>query len=169
MNLEPLLTWLEETRIAEFVQTSEWAFPAIEVVHVIAIVLVYGVIAIVDLRLLGLAGRSRRYADLASDSLHLVWIAFALAVATGSMMFVAQANAYAANPFFVAKMVFIVLAGINMLIMEFAISRTRHEWGEGVRGMPVTARMAGAFSLTFWTAVLICGRWIGFTMFAIPV
>lgn len=168
MNLESLLTWLETTRIGEFMQTSDWAFPAVEVVHVIAIVLVYGVIAIVDLRLVGLAGRSRRYADLASDSLHLVWAAFAMAVVTGGLMFSAQASAYSANPYFLAKMVFIVLAGINMLIMEFAISKTRHEWGEGVQGMPIAARIAGAMSLTFWTLVVICGRWIGFTMFAAP-
>jgi hypothetical protein len=55
-----------------------------------------------------------------------------------------------------------------MLIMEFAISKTRHEWSEGFQGMPVAARVAGAVSLTFWTVVVICGRWIGFTMFAAP-
>ncbi|HWK64086.1 MAG TPA: DUF6644 family protein [Rhizobiaceae bacterium] len=168
MDIWTILSSLETTRIGEFIQLSDWAFPAVEVVHVIAIVLVYGVIAIVDLRLLGLAGRTRRYADLAADSLQLVWIAFALAVVTGTLMFMAQATAYAKNPFFLTKMVFIALAGINMLVMEFVISRTRHEWGDGQRGIPVAARIAGALSLSFWTVVVVCGRWIGFTMFNAP-
>lgn len=168
MNAWTILDWLGTTRISEFMQTSEWAFPAVEVVHVIAIVLVYGVIAIVDLRLLGLAGRSRRYADLAAESLHIVWIAFGLAIVTGLLMFVAQPGAYSDNPYFLAKMAFIVLAGINMLVMEFGISRTRHQWGPGVQGIPTPARFVGAISLTFWTVVIFCGRWIGFTMFTVP-
>ncbi len=168
MDVNAALNWLETTAIAEFIQTSDWAFPAAEVVHVMAIVLVYGVIAIVDLRLLGLAGRSRRYAELADDSLHWVWGAFAVAVISGVLMFMSQASEYAANFYFLTKMVFMVLAGVNMLIMEFYTSRNRHEWGTGAGGIPMAARVAGALSLTFWTVVVVCGRWIGFTMLALP-
>ena len=49
------LNWLEASRLAEFIRESEWAFPAAESVHVIALALVIGTISIVDLRLLGLA------------------------------------------------------------------------------------------------------------------
>ena len=168
MDPKPIFDWLEATPVAVLIQTSDWPFPTIEVLHVISVVLVYGVIAIVDLRLIGLAGRSRRYADLAQESLHWVWAAFVVAVITGALMFVSQANAYWGNYFFRTKMIFIVIAGINMLIMEFVISRTRHEWGIEAGGIPFTARLAGTLSLTFWTVVVVCGRWIGFTMFSMP-
>lgn len=168
MDLSALFTWLESTDLAVFVQTSAWAFPAIEVVHVIAIVLVYGVIAVVDLRLLGVAGTSRRYAALAQESLHWVWAAFAIAVISGGLMFISQASSYAGNAPFQVKMIFIVLAGLNMLIMEFVISRERHAWGTGKGSIPIAGRVAGLLSLSFWTVVVVCGRWIGFTMFSIP-
>jgi len=168
MNIYPLLDWLELTPLAEFIQTSAWAFPAIEVVHVLSIVIVYGVIAVVDLRLLGVAGAARRYGDLARDSLHWVWIAFVVAVISGGLMFMTQANAYFNNPWFLTKMVFILLAGVNMLIMEFVVSRDRENWDTTPGGIPLMARVAGLLSLTFWTVVVVCGRWIGFTMFSLP-
>lgn len=168
MDPKPIFDWFEATPVAVLMQTTAWAFPAVEVVHVMAIVLVYGIIAIVDLRLIGLAGHSRRYAELADEALHWVWLAFIVAVITGTLMFVSQANAYWDNWYFRTKLVFIVFAGINMLIMEFVFSRRRDEWGTGPGSVPFHARLAGTLSLTFWTVVLVCGRWIGFTMFAMP-
>lgn len=162
MDLSELLLWLELNPVAELMQTSDWAFPTAEVIHVIAIVTVYGFIAIVDLRLLGLAGTSRRYTQLARDMLHWVWIAFVVAVATGLLMFVTQPSQYLGNPWFVTKMIFIALAGVNMLVMELVISRGANTWHEV--GIPRAARLAGGLSLTFWTVVVVCGRWIGFTM-----
>lgn len=162
MDLSELLLWLELTPVGELMQTSDWAFPTAEVIHVIAIVTVYGFIAIVDLRLLGLAGKSRRYTQLARDMLHWVWAAFALAVITGLLMFMTQPSQYLANPWFVTKMIFIALAGVNMLVMEFVISRDARTWHE--TGVPLAARLAGGLSLSFWTVVVVCGRWIGFTM-----
>ena len=162
MDLSELLLWLELTPVGELMQTSDWAFPAAEVIHVIAIVTVYGFIAIVDLRLLGLAGTSRRYTQLARDMLHWVWVAFVVAVATGLLMFITQPSQYLANPWFIAKMIFIAFAGLNMLVMEFVIARDAGNWHE--TGIPRAAQLAGGLSLTFWTVVVFCGRWIGFAM-----
>ena len=56
-----ILTWLEKTSLAMFIHEAKWAFTTIEVVHVVAISLVIGSIAIVDLRLLGLASTKRPF------------------------------------------------------------------------------------------------------------
>lgn len=162
MDFSEFLLWLELSPLGELMQTSGWAFPAAEVIHVIAVVIVYGFIAIVDLRLLGLAGKSRRYTQLASETLHWVWVAFAAALVTGLLMFVTQPSQYVANPWFVSKMIFILLAGVNMLVMELILARGSNRWHE--TGVPNAARLAGGLSLAFWTAVVVCGRWIGFTM-----
>jgi hypothetical protein len=49
----PLLDWLEHTPLAASIAESDWAFSAIETVHVIALALVVGTVCVVDLRLLG--------------------------------------------------------------------------------------------------------------------
>ena len=75
-------------------------FPIIESIHVISFTLVVGTIAIIDLRLLGLASTQRSFQRMASDILKWTWVAFALAVATGLTMFTTNAGVYYHNPFF---------------------------------------------------------------------
>jgi hypothetical protein len=161
MDFESFLNWLESTDLAQFVQLTDWAFPTIESVHVIAVVLVVGTIAIVDLRLIGVASRSRAVTDVLKDCLSSVWIAFGFAVLSGSLMFLSGAHSYAHNVPFQAKMVLMLLAGANMLAFESVIVRGVAQWDVGEP--PVAARIAGALSLTFWIAIVAFGRWIGFT------
>ena len=163
------LDWIETTRVALFIQTSSWAFPAIEVIHVIAVVLVFGTIAVVDLRLIGLASTRRPYLNVAGDGLRVVWIAFAVAVVTGLLMFSTQAGSYFENTYFRIKMLALLAAGVNMMVMEVVTSRDVARWGTTTEvALPTAARAAGLLSLAFWTIVVVCGRWIGFTMFSMP-
>ena len=57
MSLESAAAWLESLPLATAVLESAWLFPTLETVHVMAIALVVGSIATVDLRLLGVARR----------------------------------------------------------------------------------------------------------------
>lgn len=112
-SVTELLSWLEATRLAEFVRESEWAFPAVESVHVIALALVIGTISIVDLRLLGLASTNRVYSELARQVLPWTWGAFGLAAISGTLMFISQPWTYLDNAAFRIKFALIFLAGVN--------------------------------------------------------
>ena len=87
-SLTALMEWVQATPLAVFIHKNAWAFTTIEVVHVFAISLVIGTIAIVDLRLLGLASTKRPFAELARQVLPLTWIAFVLAATAGSLLFI---------------------------------------------------------------------------------
>ena len=163
MNLDALWQWLEYSPVGDFVAVSAWAFPALESAHVIALVLVVGTIMIMDLRLLGLASKSCAVTELSSDTLPWTWGAFALAVITGLLLFTSNASGYAANPFFVWKMVLIVLAGINMAIFHVFTWKSVHNWDVDC-AVPPAGKVAGALSLIFWITVVAFGRWIGFTL-----
>ena len=117
----------------------------------------------VDLRLLGLASTKRPFTELAGPVLPFTWVAFALAVMAGSLLFVSQATAYFASTTFRIKMLVIVLAGINMLVFELITVRGVQEWdAKPVPALP--ARLAGGISLTCWILVVVFGRWTGFTV-----
>jgi hypothetical protein len=163
MQIENLLKWLHQTPMAEALRENEGFFPWIESVHVIAICLVIGSIAVVDFRLLGLGSRQRRVTVLGDQLLPITWIAFGFAALTGALMFASNAVAYSANFYFLGKLVLIVLAGLNMLIFQFGIFKTVQQWDTAI-AVPAAARVAAFLSLTFWTLVLIFGRWIGFTL-----
>ena len=138
-------------------------FPLIESVHVLAICLVVGSIMAVDLRLLGLASVKRPSARVTRGILPLTWGAFAVAVASGFLMFMSNATKYLGNGYFVAKLCLIAAAGVNMLIFHLISARHQPRWDNQARP-PLTARLAGGLSMLLWIAVVACGRWIGFTM-----
>jgi len=115
-SLRALMEWLQASSLAVFIHQTKWAFTTIEVVHVIAISMVIGSIATVDLRLLGFASTKRPFTELAREVLPFTWAAFVLAAMAGSLLFISQATAYFASTTFWIKMSIIVLAGINMLI-----------------------------------------------------
>ncbi len=159
------LEWLYATGWANAIRENEVAFPWIECVHVLAITLVVGSISVVDLRLLGVAWRDRPVQRVLRDVLPLTWAAFAMAVASGFLMFASNAPAYARNPYLQAKMALLVLAGLNMASFHWWARRSLQTWGNTPRP-PWRARLAGAISLLCWLGVVAVARWIGFTMLA---
>src|ERR1700704_861372 len=151
------MEWLQATSLAVFIHQTKSAFTTIEVIHVIAISLVIGSISVVDLRLLGVASTKRPFTQLARDVLPLTWAAFALAAATGSLLFLSQAAAYFATTTFWIKMSIMALAGINMLVFEFITVGGVREW-DLKPTPPPHARLAGGISVTCWLLVFIFGR-----------
>ncbi|HUI12629.1 MAG TPA: DUF6644 family protein [Xanthobacteraceae bacterium] len=158
-----LLSRLENTPLAVAIAGSDWAFPIIETVHVIALALLIGTVCVVDLRLLGLASKARPYCEVARESLPWAWIAFAIAVASGTLLFITKAVEYSENAAFRAKLVLLLLAGLNMLVFEFGTARDAAHW-DSARSIPWAGRVAAALSLILWVSIVFCGRRIGFTM-----
>jgi hypothetical protein len=163
MTLQDFAAALEASPIGDFVASSSWAFPTIECVHVIAIVTVIGTVAIMDLRLLGVASKESAATEMSADTLPWTWAAFVLAAISGSLLFVSKAHIYLIDPWFLSKMAFLVLAGINMAIFHVFTWRGVHKWDLGFE-TPMPGKVAGFLSLLFWILVVFCGRLIGFTL-----
>jgi len=161
--LQELLQELHDTPLADTIRANALAFPWLESIHVLAITLVLGSIAVVDLRLLGLASVNRPVSTLIRQVLPITWIAFAIALATGGAMFASNAVAYANNLPFQMKMLLLLLAGLNMLFFHLVTYRSVAHWNEA-RQTPLAARCAGGVSVLVWIGIVAFGRWIGFTI-----
>lgn len=161
--LMSLFESIQNSALAIFVAESSWAFPTIESIHVLFLVLVVGTISIVDLRLLGWNSTGRPVMDVVRDVLPMTWASFAIALVSGLLLFISNATQYAANWPFRIKLGLLALAGINMLAFHFLSLRNVSVWGTD-RTPPKVARLAGGLSLSFWIGVVVCGRWIGFTI-----
>jgi hypothetical protein len=161
--MNAILKWLEATALATEIRENELLFPWVESVHVLAISAVVGLISVVDLRLLGLASMDRAADKLAREVLPFTWIAFAFAAATGMLLFSAKATGYAGNFFFRGKLVLLFMAGLNMVIFHAFAGREIAAWS-ATKQPPPAARIAGGLSLLIWIAVVVFGRWIGFTL-----
>jgi Family of unknown function (DUF6644) len=158
-----LLTWLESTPLALYIAESTIAFPVIEIVHVVAITLVFGTIAIVDFRLLGLGSNNRAVTELCRDVLPWTWTAFVVAAITGTLMFTHHATEYFSNTAFRMKMLLMLAAAINMIVFELITFRGVPKWDHGVPVVPA-GKLAGAISLVCWLGVVGFARWVGFTV-----
>lgn len=162
MTIEEFLTALQASGVANRIRDSLYLFPLIESTHVIGLTMVFGTIAIIDLRLLGIASTRRPFTRIADDILRWTWAAFALTVATGLLMFITNAGVYYHNFFFRTKMALLLLAGINMMLFELTAGRSVHRWDKD-RAAPLAGKTIAAVSLVLWIAIIFMGRWIGFT------
>lgn len=137
-----------------------WWFPLLHSIHVLSVCLMLGLLLMVDLRLMGLAGRHYPVSRLSGEQLPWVVALFMVAVLTGLALFITRAANHVQNVAFQWKMLLLILAGINMLVFYRRIHRSIGDWGRQGRP-PLLARAAGFLSLFFWIGVMLSGRWIG--------
>jgi hypothetical protein len=162
-SITQFLQWLQALPLSVFLHKTAWAFTTVEVVHVSAIAFMIGTIMIVDLRLLGLGSNRRPFTEFSRMLLPFTWVAFAIAVIAGALLFISRPLDYFGSVVFWTKMVLIALAGINMAVFEFITVRGVKEW-DLAKTPPLAARLAGGLSIICWLLVLACGRLIGFTL-----
>lgn len=130
-------------------------------VHVLAICLLVGTIAIFDLRLLGLVLKRAHVSELARQILPLTWAGFATMFISGFLLFWAEAAKLYANPAFRLKVLLMLLVGLNPLIFHLTVYRRVDRWDEGP-STPWRARLAAVLSLTLWSGIVIAGRAIAY-------
>lgn len=162
MDIAALLTSLQESTLAVSIRDGLYIFPFLEAVHVIGLALVFGAIAVIDLRLLGLASTNRSFQRLAGEILKWVLAAFVVTAVTGALMFTTNATVYFHNTYFRAKVLLLVLAGLNAVAFELTARRTVDAWDRSPSA-PTAGKVVAVVSLVVWVGVIFAGRMIGFT------
>jgi hypothetical protein len=156
-----ILSSLNDTALANTIRSSVWVFPAMETIHVTAIVIVVGSIARLDLRLAGLVSRNRPVTELVHEMLPWTWTSFIIATIFGVLLFVGQPVKYVGVAFFDVKLILILLAGLNMIAFHYWTYASIRQWDRDPIP-PAAVRITGSLSLAFWISVVVCGRLIGF-------
>ena len=149
------LQQLENTRFSTWVRESGslFSFPSILLLHTYGMGIVVGIVAGIDLRILGFAP-ALPLAPL-RKFLPMVWVAFWINAVTGAILLVADATTKMTNPDFGVKMAFIALAVINLRMIEKRVFR-HPQINEGP--LPAHAKILAVTSLIFWLGAIIAGR-----------
>jgi hypothetical protein len=151
---------VEASGLGQAMRQWLWLYPGVETAHIAGIGLLFGSIAVLDLRLLGLSkGISAK--SLAGHVLPWTAASFLLIVPSGLMMFVAHASEFIASPVFVLKMGLIFTAGVNAAVFHAGVFRTARHWDVDATP-PLAARTAAALSLLLWLSVIACGRLLAY-------
>ena len=151
---------VEATGLGRFMREALWAYPVTEAVHIVGLALLFGSIAIVDLRLIG-AGRTVPAAALVGYAVPWSLLGFAMAATSGLMMFTAHASEFLEQPLFLLKMTLIFVAGVNAAMLRIGVLQRASAWP--VDGPPPRrVRIAAALSLLLWIGVIACGRLLAY-------
>ena len=129
-----------------------WAYPALEVVHIVGIALLLGNLVLLELRVFG-RGAALPVKDLARLSLSVALCGFGLVAASGLLMVATQPAELLSNRVFTLKMLLLMLAGCNAAWFHGRGSLAR------LNGL---ARAQMLASTVVWLAVVVCGRWIAY-------
>jgi hypothetical protein len=155
---------LEASGLGQAMRQWLWLYPAVEIVHIVGIGLLFGSIVVFDLRLLGFS-RNIPVKRLASHVLPWSAGSFLLIVPSGLLMFTAHASEFIESEVFVIKMLLILAAGVNAGLFHTITFRTADVWdSDEMRKLPPppSARLAGALSLLIWISVIACGRLLAY-------
>ena len=137
-----MFTWLA---------SNPWAYPALEVLHIVGIALLLGNLVLLELCVWG--STTLPLPALARVALPLVLAGFGLCAASGLLMFASQPLELLGNRAFVIKMGLLMVAGSNAAIF--------HARG-GLQRLDLAARLQTVLSLGIWLAVIIMGRSIAY-------
>jgi hypothetical protein len=156
---ETIVVWLKSTAVSHAMTTLPWLWPVCETLHFVGLALLIGAAGLFDLRLMGFL----KAIPLAAAMQMRGWAAAGIIinVITGVLFFVGAPDQYIDNPAWWGKVLFLLVAIINIAIFE-----TRH----GKRMLEITAeaetptsfKIAGVVSLASWAAVLYFGRMLPF-------
>ena len=133
---------------------NEWSFPLLECIHIAGFALSIGTIALVDLRMLGLAMRRQPSAVLAKTLAPWTLVGLAVMLISGPLIFSSDPNMYMRNISFRFKMVALLLA--------ILYNYTLHRWAALHEPAPAVGKLVAVFSLALWVSVVAGGLFIAF-------
>jgi hypothetical protein len=154
-----LAIWIKGTPISWFVNHYAWVWPTCETLHFIGLTFLIGTVGVLDMRILGIA----KELEIAAMHRLIRWGigGFIINLVTGILFFFGQPDGYIGNIAFYLKMLFVVLAGVNVTIFYLTVYEEVEKLAPG-GDAPFAAKVIAAVSLFFWVGVIFFGRMLPF-------
>ena len=153
-------TWLAATDWSIALHESLYMYSLTESAHVLAITVFVGTIAMIDLRVLGVAYPNVAMSEMLKRILPWTLGGFIALVITGLMLFYAIPLRTWHSIWFRMKLVLILIGLVNALYFTVVVERDKATWDFGKT--PLRARLSSSLSLTVWIFVIAFGRLIAY-------
>lgn len=150
---------LEHSAFGAYIRESFWVYPLANTGHILALLVFFAAVAVMDLRLLG-AFPATTPASVVLPARRVAMAALAVQAATGFILFTAEASHIIANVVFLAKLALIATGLVNI----FVVARLGEEFRGLGAGAPIPRRLriAAGASLGIWFTVAGLGRLIAY-------
>ena len=141
---------LEQTAWVKTLGSTGWMYSTVAVTHYLTMFWFIGSIAVVDLRVMGIAARRRGIGELAEQLFPWAWIGFTLAVISGFLMFATDAGDWAPDKVFHVKLTLIAVSAV----FAFIVQRGARRWAQDP-AVPRAAKIIALISLLLWVATIL--------------
>ena len=154
--MDQFAVWLKGTDASWMVTHYSWVWATSEALHFVGMSLLFGCIGALDLRMLGWWKRPA----VAGVNELVRWgvLGFAINIVTGLLFFIGEPLQYVSNPAFGLKMLFVLLAGWNVVLFYVTGVAGQVEELEPDDDAPFSAKFIAATSLFLWSGVIFFGR-----------
>jgi len=156
--IESFCNWLSNTSVSLTIQTVMWVIPAVQTVHILCVAIVMSSMAMLDLRLLGVAGRRQSISQMVSRFVPWVWGALPVLLTSGIVLIIGEPSRELLNPYFRAKMVMLA----TVIVITFVVQRRNKKDANYWEGRRAAAAWTGLTSLLLWVGIVTAGRWIAY-------
>jgi len=153
---------IQDSPFSTAIRESRIVFPIIEGTHVLTLALSVGMVMWFDLRLLGISMRRHTVSETFGYVKPWMFSGFIIMFTSGGLLFWSQPLRCYVSGYFLAKLILLVLAGVNVMVYHFTIDRSREQWDKSPIP-PLQARLAGLVSLLLWMGVIAVGRIMAYT------
>ena len=153
--------WVGNQPLSMFIDNAHWIMPVAQTIHILAVASVFGSALMTNLRILGLAGRSRSMP--LTVGRYLPWIKWGLVVllVSGLVITLGDPVREMTNVAFWTKMFLVIVATLANL--WFFKTAARHMADPDTAFQSQTSVRVAAVGLTvLWCVIMALGRWIAY-------
>ena len=159
--LSTFALWLQKTPPSMFADSHVWFVPSFQIVHILAISMLFGSAVMINMRIFMLAGRGRTMAQTVDRYLPWIWWGLLVLLLTGIGLTFSDPIRELTNPFFWMKMVLVLVAVLVNVSFQTSVSRHPAQW-ETTQGQRLTVRLAAVGGIVLWCVIMLLGRWIAY-------
>lgn len=156
--VQAFCNWLSNTPVSLKIQTVLWIIPAVQTIHILSVSIVMASMAMLDLRLMGVAGKSQPISRMVDRFVPWVWRVLLILFATGVVLTIGEPERELLNWAFRTKMAMVATVSLITLAVQLMNKRDATFW----ENRRIAAAAVGVVSLLLWVGIVTAGRWIAY-------
>lgn len=155
MSMTGFNHWLTATSLSQSIQTTSWAIPGIQVVHIVCLATLFALALNLCLRVAGRGLAAEPLPSLAARVVPGIWVCLTLLLASGALLIIAEPFRTITNPVFYLKMALLLVA---IALTLWLSARARR----GIERAGALHVAAAALCMLVWACIIVAGRYIAY-------
>ena len=161
-GLQAFADRIAATRVSEVFREQLWIVPTSQSIHIVAVSLLFASVLVASLRILGVSRSDRLLSVVVDKSAKVIYVALGALLLTGSVQMLAEPVRQLLTPAFWYKMVLVVVGLMLTYLLAKRVHRDPGIWDLRA-SRPAWSPLYALLMVATWSAVIVCGRFIGYT------